>query len=102
MAAPNNQLVRASYDPAVSHVTGPNQNKMVVPVRAFTDDDSDQWVVVRLTAKGNEALRTFCHTRDQKEVWRFPSYEFVVRVGSLSVQQVCSASFWGCSQLFVR
>ena len=35
-------------------------------------------MVVRLTAKGNAALYELCHTADQKNVWTFPSFEFVV------------------------
>ncbi|PWY76987.1 hypothetical protein BO70DRAFT_256324, partial [Aspergillus heteromorphus CBS 117.55] len=46
------------------------------------------YVVVRFTARGNEVLRQLCHTDVQKEVWRFPSYEFIIRNGSLSVAQV--------------
>lgn len=85
--APSTALVRVSYDPTNQNTTGPDHNKMVVPIRSYMDD-GDEYVVVRLTAKGNEALRTFCHTTAQKEVWRFPAFEFAVRKGSLSVAQI--------------
>lgn len=84
---PSTALVRVSYDPARQNTTGPDHNKMVVPIRSY-EENGDEYVVVRLTANGNEALRTFCHTAAQKEVWRFPSFEFVVRKGSLTVNQI--------------
>ncbi|KAL2802860.1 hypothetical protein BJX63DRAFT_425764 [Aspergillus granulosus] len=52
-------------------------NKFTVPVSGFEDPETGHsYAVVRLSAKGDQ------------EVWCFPSYEFVVRVGALSVRQV--------------
>ncbi|KAK5139300.1 hypothetical protein LTR04_003706 [Oleoguttula sp. CCFEE 6159] len=79
-------LVRQSYDPTQVALAGDNQNRRVVPVRK--DPDNDEYVCVRLTAKGNEALLQLCHTADQKTVWTFPSYEFTVRKGSLTAAQL--------------
>ncbi|KAH0265929.1 hypothetical protein KCU91_g11112, partial [Aureobasidium melanogenum] len=90
----SNALVRRSYDPTRVATAGPSQNKLVEVVRqATTDDapnadDTSSLVVVRLTAKGNQALYELCHTADQKEVWRFPSYEFVIHKGSITASQV--------------
>lgn len=89
-AEPENVLVRTQYDPSEIAVVGTFKNKFVLPVCAY-EEDGETYVVVRLTAKGNEALREVCHTADQRNVWRFPNFEFVVRKGSLSVAQVCRA-----------
>lgn len=87
-AEPDGVLVRTQYDPNETAVVGTFKNKFVLPVRAY-EEDGETYVVVRLTAKGNKALREVCHTVDQRNVWRFPNFEFVVRKGSLSVAQVC-------------
>lgn len=95
----SNALVRRSYDPTRVATAGPSQNKLVEVVRqATTDDapnadDTSSLVVVRLTAKGNQALYELCHTADQKEVWRFPSYEFVIHKGSITASQVSCTPF---------
>uniref|UniRef100_A0A7N2N7K4 Uncharacterized protein n=1 Tax=Quercus lobata TaxID=97700 RepID=A0A7N2N7K4_QUELO len=87
-------LVRRSYDPTAVAVIGPFQNKFVEVVRAANpadapnDDNTSDLVVVRLTAKGNQALFELCHTHDQKEVWCFPSYEFVIHKDSITASQV--------------
>ena len=75
------------YDPATVAVTGTSRDRFLVPAREFVEDGV-RWVVVRLTARGNEALRQLCHTNDQKTVWRFPCYEFTIRANSIRVQQV--------------
>lgn len=85
---------RVSYDPEAVAVVGAFRNRFVQPIRVF-EDQGEEYVVVRLTAKGNAALREVCHTSDQRAVWRFPSYEFVVRPNSLSVAQVSFSCPWG-------
>ncbi|KAF7116988.1 hypothetical protein CNMCM5793_005635 [Aspergillus hiratsukae] len=80
-------FARVQYDPARLHETGPLRKKML-------DYGQEHFVhgnwyqTVRITALGNKALRELCHTQDQKTVWRFPSYSFVVRKGSISVEQL--------------
>ncbi|KAF7585224.1 hypothetical protein BBP40_011657 [Aspergillus hancockii] len=71
---------RAQYDPQLVARTGSLMNKFVEPQSAY-EHNGEEYVVVRLTAKGNEALRELCHTEEQKEVWRFPCYEFTVKSG---------------------
>lgn len=93
MAANNNNnentaLVRVQYDPSVQDITGAMVNKFVSPIRvARYDEKGRRILIVRLTAAGNKALQELCHTNEQKEVWRFPSYEFEVVEGSLKVSQ---------------
>ena len=82
--AENTSLVHTSYDPSSVALVGTFKNKFVQPVRVF-EEDGETYVVVCLTANGNEALREVCHTADQKEVWRFPNFEFAVRKDSLLV-----------------
>ena len=81
-------ISRAPYDPESVALIGNFKNRFVQPVRVF-ESEGEEYVVVRLTAKGNEALREVCHTSDQRAVWRFPNYEFAVWKNSLSVVQVC-------------
>ncbi|KAK5019996.1 hypothetical protein LTR60_000934, partial [Cryomyces antarcticus] len=66
-------------------LAGANQNRLVVAVRE--DPDNDEYVCVRLTAKGNEALLQLCHTADQKTVWTFPSYVNAVLIASRGLAQ---------------
>ena len=89
---PETSLVRTRYNPESVATIGVFKNRFVLPIRTY-EKDGDEFIVVRLTARGNEALREVCHTADQKEVWRFPSYEFVVHKDSLSVAEV-SGSFY--------
>ena len=89
---PEASLTRVRYDPESVANVGVFKNRFVLPIRAY-EEEGKEFIVVRLTVRGNEALREVCHTADQKEVWRFPSYEFVVRKDSLSVAQV-SGSFY--------
>lgn len=84
---PEASLTRVRYDPELVANVGAFKNRFVLPIHAY-EEEGEEFVAVRLTARGNEALREVCHTADQKEVWRFPSYEFVVRKDSLSVAQV--------------
>lgn len=86
------------YDPSTIALTGPYRDRFMVPSREF-HEDGVHWVTVRLTARGNEALRQLCHTEDQKTVWRFPAYEFTMRANSIRVQQV--GLFNGSSVLLI-
>lgn len=51
------------------------------------EEEGVRFVSVRLTYAGNRALFDLCHTQDQREVWRFPSYEFTIRKDSIRVRQ---------------
>ncbi|KAL2863180.1 uncharacterized protein BJX67DRAFT_384925 [Aspergillus lucknowensis] len=76
---------RTAYDPVLE---SPGVKKLIVPLSRFTDERTGRtYVSVRLTALSNEALGQYCHTEAQKEVWRFPSYPFVIREKSVSVEQ---------------
>lgn len=90
-SSPSSALVsRTSYDPIEVAVRGSGAARLFFPVSSY-EEGGVKYVTVRLTAKGNEGLREVCHTADQKEVWRFPSYEFTVREGSIRVAQIQSA-----------
>ncbi|KAL4867976.1 hypothetical protein BDV12DRAFT_209431 [Aspergillus spectabilis] len=85
----DNAHFRRAYDPTTQGSSGDFMNKFTVPISGFEDPNiGHSYAVVRLTAKGDGSLFDLCHNSVQKEVWRFPSYEFVVRVGALSVKQV--------------
>jgi hypothetical protein len=85
----DNVLSRRPYDPTIQGTAGQFLNKFTIPVSGFQDEQTGHaYAVVRLTAKGDRALFDLCHNDVQREVWRFPSYEFVVRVGALTVKQV--------------
>lgn len=85
----DNALLRRLYDPTTQGTAGQFLNKFTIPVSGFQDAQTGHsYAVVRLTAKGDRALFDLCHNDVQREVWRFPSYEFVVRVGALTVKQV--------------
>jgi hypothetical protein len=85
----DNALLRRPYDPTTQGTAGQFLNKFTIPVSGFQDEQTGHsYAVVRLTAKGDRALFDLCHNNVQREVWRFPSYEFVVRVGALTVKQV--------------
>lgn len=80
MAAPGpGALVPAGSIPhgAPAQATG-GTNQMVVPTNAVSADP--QYVWCRLTVQGNAALWTLCFTNVQREVWRWPSYDFLVKV----------------------
>lgn len=49
-------LTRTAYEPESVAVVGVFRNRFVLPIRAYKEG-GDEFVVVRLTAKGNEALR---------------------------------------------
>ena len=83
-------ISRVSYDPAEVAVRGSDAARLFSPVASY-EEGGVRYVTVRLTAKGNEGLREVCHTAEQREVWRFPSYEFTVREGSIRVAQIRSA-----------
>ncbi|KAL4788754.1 hypothetical protein BDV19DRAFT_383652 [Aspergillus venezuelensis] len=85
-------LARRPYDPNFEGTSGQFLNKFTIPVGGFEEEATGHsYAIVRLTKKGNRALFDLCHNEIQKEVWAFPSYEFVVRVGSLSVKQLQTA-----------
>ncbi|KAJ5421226.1 hypothetical protein N7491_009671 [Penicillium cf. griseofulvum] len=48
--------------------------------RATTVEGGAEYYIVRLTAYGNAALRELCRTLEQREVWSWPSYEFLVKI----------------------
>lgn len=78
---------RTQYDPSEVALVGADKRRFVVPIHSF-GTEGERYVVVRLTAHGNLALRELCHTEAQREVWRFPSYEFIIRENSLTASQV--------------
>ena len=84
---PEASLTHVWYDPESVANVGVFKNCFVLPIHTY-EEDGEEFIVVCLTAQGNEALCEVCHTADQKEVWHFPSYEFVVHKDSLSVVQV--------------
>ena len=84
-------FVCRQYDPEMVAVVGSYKNQFALPVRTYKQD-GDEIIVVWLTAQGNEALCEVCHTSDQKDVWRFPSFEFAVCKDSLSISQVSAGS----------
>lgn len=83
-------ISRVLYDPTEVAVWGSGAARLFSPVSSH-EKGGIKYVTVRLTARGNEGLREVCHTAEQKEVWRFPSYEFTVREGSIRVAQIQSA-----------
>ena len=52
------------YDPQSIFLVGIYKNRFVLPVRA-DEEDGEEYVVVHLTAKGNEALRDLPHRRSE-------------------------------------
>jgi hypothetical protein len=84
-------IPRVSYNPAAVQ---PNSNRFLSIVDHH-QTQGNTYVRVRITAAGNEALRELCHTRVQREVWSWPSYEFLVRVvrgePAIKAAQVCSS-----------
>ena len=86
-------IPRSPYNPAHVAVGANRLLEIVHPVII----DEKPYVIVRLTAKGNEALGQMCHTNVQKystlnflyfdrtnrfprEVWGFPCFEFPLRI----------------------
>lgn len=49
---------------------------------------SDDFVLVALTDEGQRALRTLCHTDEQRRAFALPHHSFVVRAGRISEQQL--------------
>ena len=89
---PEASLTCVQYDPESVANVGVFKNCFVLPIHVY-EEEGEEFIVVCLTAWGNEVLCEVCHTADQKEVWCFPSYEFMVCKDSLSVMQV-SGSFY--------
>ena len=50
-----------------------------------------KYVIVRLIVRGNESLQKICHTAEQKEIWWFLLYEFMMREDFICVVQIQSA-----------
>ena len=84
---PETSLVCIQYNLESVATIGVFKNCFVLSIHTY-EKDGDEFIVVHLTVRGNEVLCEVCHTADQKDVWCFPSYEFVVCKDSLSVIQV--------------
>ncbi|KAJ5822352.1 hypothetical protein N7447_004692 [Penicillium robsamsonii] len=50
------------------------------PPGSLIPEGGAEYYIVRLTAYGNAALRELCRTPEQREVWSWPSYEFLVKM----------------------
>jgi hypothetical protein len=91
---------RHRYDPAVQALHGKHKRKLWEVVHSFESPAPvpkgkakvDTWITVRLTAYGNAKLWERCKGPKLKEVWRYPCYDFVMREGALSEEQVCVLS----------
>lgn len=53
-------------------------NSLLVPTGAPSPDPEYAWT--RLSDAGNAALWTLCFTTLQREIWSWPSYDFLVKV----------------------
>ena len=60
------------------------RNCFALPIHMYKEE-GEEFIVVHLTAQENKALCKVCYMTNQKEVWHFPSYEFVVYKDSLSI-----------------
>ena len=92
---PTGALIRIPSDP--SQVLPQSSTLLNVVRRATTAEGGAEYYVVRLTAAGNRALRELCRTPEQREVWSWPSYEFLVKIKKdrtpvISAEQVRSHS----------
>ncbi|KAJ0418236.1 hypothetical protein BJY00DRAFT_315129 [Aspergillus carlsbadensis] len=87
---------RHRYDPAVQALHGDHRRKLWEVVHSYESPNpypkgksqKDVWITVRLTAWGNAKLWESCKGPKQKDVWRYPCYEFVMREGALSEEQI--------------
>ncbi|KAJ5205115.1 hypothetical protein N7472_001563 [Penicillium cf. griseofulvum] len=66
------------------------------PPGSLIPEGGAEYYIVRLTAYGNAALRELCRTPEQREVWSWPSYEFLVKMKKdrtlvISADQIRSA-----------
>lgn len=98
---PTGALIRTPSDP--SQVLPQSSTLLNIVRRATTAEGGADYFVVRLTAAGNGALRELCRTPEQREVWSWPSYEFLVKMKKdrtpvISADQVC---FHFISHLFL-
>ncbi|KAJ5982386.1 hypothetical protein N7451_012486 [Penicillium sp. IBT 35674x] len=76
-AEEDNRVVRTRYDPAQE---SPTSNRLLNILGPASDEDGGAgYYLCRLTNAGNEALLQLCHTVKSREVWRYPSYEFLVK-----------------------
>lgn len=99
---PLGSIARTPSDP--SRVAPGASNLLQLVRRANTAEGGPNYFVVRLTAHGNEALRELCRTAEQREVWSWPSYEFLVKMRKnrtpvISADQVSSYSTRSLSEL---
>ncbi|KAL3458956.1 hypothetical protein BJX64DRAFT_265692 [Aspergillus heterothallicus] len=81
---------RQRYDPSQQALTGDYRRSILEPVSQYTDAKRHTWLTVRLTAWGNARLWERCSTQLQREVWRYPCYEFVVRQNKITIKRVCT------------
>ncbi|KAJ5211418.1 hypothetical protein N7472_001557 [Penicillium cf. griseofulvum] len=91
---PPGSLIRTPSDP--SQVTPTASTLFSLVRRATTAEGGAEYYIVRLTAHGNAALRELCRTPEQREVWSWPSYEFLVKIKKdrtpvISADQIRSA-----------
>jgi hypothetical protein len=88
----DNQIVpRHHYDPSQVAIVGVHSRYLFEPIGCRLDTDTGvEYVTVRLTTLGNQALRQLCHTAEQKHVWRFPCYDFTIVKNSIRAEQVSS------------
>ena len=70
---PAGGVVQRALSPAT-----PNTNQMLVLTNQPSPDPEYVWV--RLSDQGNIALWSLCFTAVQREVWSWPSYDFLVKV----------------------
>lgn len=70
-------LTRTATDPSQ---VDPQSNNLFQVVRPAPHNlGGAQYFVARLTDHGNRALGELCFTETQREVWSWPSYEFLVK-----------------------
>ncbi|KAJ5422792.1 hypothetical protein N7491_011237 [Penicillium cf. griseofulvum] len=91
---PPGSLIRTPSDP--SQVTPTASTLFSLVRRATIAEGGAEYYIVRLTAYGNAALRELCRTLEQREVWSWPSYEFLVKMKKdrtpvISADQIRSA-----------
>ena len=75
----------APYDPAT---VARGSFKLFEEVERDREEETNrEYVLVKLTAAGNEALRLLCHIQVQREIWSWKPYPFWVRTrnGGLTV-----------------
>ena len=89
---PEASLTHVQYNPESVANVRVFRNCFVLPIHIYKEEGKE-FIVVHLTAQENEMLCEVYYMADQKEVWHFLSYEFVVCKDSLSIAQV-SGNFY--------